>query len=155
MSDDKQDRLEAIADEILNLQLMFWVLRHRNKVEDTFDLTESEYAVLVHLVRTEMCTIGDLQKMLSVRPAQMSRIIRSLENKGTSGLISCEINPDDKRKVNVRATDAGKKAHAEYRKLRRAANIKLLERLDESEQEELKKVLSAYRRIMSVEMTQE
>ncbi len=159
MSSDKlntkesSDRLEDIAKEILNLQLMFWILRHRNKVDDPFDLTESEYAVLAHLAKTEVCTIGELQKLLAVRPAQMSRIIRSLENKEKSSLIKCEINPTDKRKVNVQATDSGKKAYTECMKLRLAANLKLLEHLEESEQKELKKVLSAYRRIMSAEMS--
>jgi CRISPR system Cascade subunit CasE len=44
--------------------------------------------------------VGDIQRLLGVLPAQMSRIIRSLENRDRP-LIACHINPRDKRKVDV------------------------------------------------------
>ncbi len=149
LSKDERKRLEGIAEEILQLQFMFWKMRHLNRIDDPYDLSESEYATLDALSKSSHCTVGELQKILDVRPAQMSRIIRSLENKGGTKLIECSINPEDKRKIDVSITDAGKTAHDEYRRRRLYANLELLMRLDRSEQENLKKLLESYRKIIS------
>jgi len=149
LSKDERKRLEGIAEEILHLQFMFWKMRHLNRIDDPYDLSESEYATLDTLSQNPHCTVGELQKMLDVRAAQMSRIIRSLEDKGGAKLVECSINPEDKRKIDVTITSAGKKAYDEYRRRRLYANLELLMRLDRPEQENLKRLLESYRKIIS------
>jgi DNA-binding MarR family transcriptional regulator len=148
LSADQGSRLEAIAEDIFKLHFMFWALRHRNRVEDPYDLTEPEFFTLETLYEKGLCTVGELQQVLDVRPAQMSRIVRSLEGKAKP-LIGCSINPQDKRKINVMISEIGKKARDEYKRRRVEANMELLGGMSEAEQEEVWKLLKRYREIMS------
>ena len=84
--------------------------------------------------------VGDIQRLLGVLPAQMSRIIRSLESRDRP-LITCQINPRDKRKVDVGMTQAGEKALEEYQASRTDRLVKLLRDLPEDEQENLNRLI--------------
>ncbi len=80
--------------------------------------------------------VGDIQRLLGVLPAQMSRVIRSLEARDRP-LIVCRINPHDKRKIDVCLTAAGDKALTEYREYRVRAIADLLRRLPEDDLEDV------------------
>jgi len=149
LSSDERDRLEQIAREMFSLNLLFWAMRRRNRVEDPYELTEPEFVVLDTLAERGICTVGELQQILDVRPAQMSRIIRTLESKAEKPLINCAINAQDKRRINVTVTDLGRKAHEEYRRRRLQANIDLLTGLSEAEQMEVIRLLHRFRQLMS------
>ena len=56
--------------------------------------------------RNEPLFVGNIQRRLGIHAAQMSRIIRKLEN-ASPPLIECQICPSDKRKILVTRTDAG------------------------------------------------
>ena len=88
--------------------------------------------------------VGDIQRLLGVLPAQMSRIIRSLENRPTA-LIACRINPHDKRKIDVDMTEAGEKALLDYQALRVRRIVELLQDLPEEDQEDLVRLLDKIR----------
>jgi DNA-binding MarR family transcriptional regulator len=149
LNTDGREQLEALAQEMFNLHYLFWAIRHRNRVDDPYDLTEPEFVTLDTLVKKNTCTVGEIQQVLDVRPAQMSRIIRALENKSEKKLLHCAINPQDKRRINVTITDLGKKAHEEYRKRRIHSNMELLSGLCDSEQAEVMKLVHRFRHIMS------
>ena len=100
------------------------------------DLKELEFLTLAILRQHRTMIVGDIQRILGVLPAQMSRIIRSLEDRATP-LIGCQINPHDKRKVDVHLTEAGERALAEYISPRVSALSELLARLSEDEREAL------------------
>jgi len=134
---------------MFNMHFLFWAMRHRNRVDDPYDLTEPEFVTLDTLAQRELCTVGELQHVLDVRPAQMSRIIRSLEQKAEKPMIVCAINAQDKRRINVSITDLGRKAHEEYRKRRLLANMELLTGTSEAEQTEIIKLLDRFHQIMS------
>jgi DNA-binding MarR family transcriptional regulator len=85
--------------------------------------------------------VGDIQRLLGVLPAQMSRIIRRLEADRQNPLIACRINPHDKRKIDVSLTDAGTKALAEYESMRVERIAEMLNELGEVEQESLQQLL--------------
>jgi DNA-binding MarR family transcriptional regulator len=85
--------------------------------------------------------VGDIQRLLGVLPAQMSRIIRRLEADRQNPLIACRINPHDKRKIDVSLTDAGVKALAEYESMRVERIAEMLNELGEREQESLQQLL--------------
>ncbi|MCH7991698.1 MAG: MarR family transcriptional regulator, partial [Gemmatimonadetes bacterium] len=59
------------------------------------------------LTKTEVVTVGELQKSIGILPAQMSRLLRGLEDKSGTGLVASSINPQDRRKVDVTITDDG------------------------------------------------
>lgn len=142
-------KLDRIAGQIFRLMIMFWVLRHKNRTTDPYDMTEAEFIALDTLTRQGTCTVGQLQKVLDVQPAQMSRIIRSLESKGSRGAVSCALNPKDKRRIDVSITAAGRRVLNDYRNRRLQASKRLLVDLTNNEQDELVKLLDRFDAIMS------
>jgi DNA-binding MarR family transcriptional regulator len=88
--------------------------------------------------------VGDIQKVLGVLPAQMSRIIRSLEDRDRP-LIACHINPRDKRKVDVQMTAAGEKALQEYQAARVNRIAATLKDLPEDSLEDIGRLLDKLR----------
>ncbi len=100
------------------------------------DLKDIEFLALTILSGHGTMIVGDIQRLLGVLPAQMSRIIRSLEARERP-LIACRINPSDKRKIDVCLTAAGEKALADYREQRVRAIADLLRRLPEEDLEDV------------------
>ena len=77
--------------------------------------------------------------MLGVLPAQMSRVIRSLEDRDRP-LIACRINPHDKRKIDVTMTPAGVRAFHEHQAARVNAITRVLARMPEEDLEDLQRM---------------
>ena len=92
------------------------------------DLKEVEFLTLSILQEHQPMIVGDIQRILGVLPAQMSRIIRALENRDRP-LISCRINALDKRKIDVGLTAGGEKALNEYLQVRVGVIAELLTKL--------------------------
>jgi DNA-binding MarR family transcriptional regulator len=128
-------RVEEVAHSLFEAvtRICLSALRGRRKGGD---LKEVEFLTLSLLQAHRTMIVGDIQRMLGVLPAQMSRIIRSLENRDRP-LLSCRINSRDKRKVDVGLTAAGEKALLEYQGVRVGRIVALLRNLPEDEQEEL------------------
>ncbi|RME41686.1 MAG: MarR family transcriptional regulator [Planctomycetota bacterium] len=112
-----KETLDKMASEIFDLYLLIAIARSRRPVGQD-DLSESEFVTLDVLSKEEPLTIGQIQKRVGVLPAQMSRIIRALEEQSGRGYVECRINPKDRRRVDVYLTAAGRKAHADYRATR-------------------------------------
>ena len=104
------------------------------------DLKEIEFLTLTILSNHGTMIVGDIQRLLGVLPAQMSRIIRSLENRERP-LIECHINSRDKRKIDVCLTAAGDKALADYRECRVRAISDLLGKLPEDDLDDVHRLL--------------
>ncbi len=104
------------------------------------DLKEDEILTLSILHQHETMIVGDIQRQLGVLPAQMSRIIRSLEDR-VQPLIVCRINPQDKRKIDVALTPAGVHAHQDHQAGRVQAVAGLLSRLPEEDLDDLQRLL--------------
>src|SRR5438105_10831412 len=128
-------RLEDTARDLFEVvtQLGLTALRGRKR---TGDLKEVEFLTLAILHAHGTMIVGEIQRLLGVLPAQMSRIVRALEARERP-LISCQINPRDKRKVDVCITPAGEKALLEYEALRTDRLIELLRHLPEEERVDL------------------
>ena len=95
-------------------------------------IKEMEFLTLAILQDRQTMIVGDIQRILGILPAQMSRIIRSLEDRDPA-LIACQINHQDKRKVDVHLTPAGERVLADYEAPRVAALADLLARLSDDE----------------------
>jgi DNA-binding MarR family transcriptional regulator len=128
-------RVEELAQDLFEVltQVCLATLRGRRRAGD---LKELEYLTLSILQAHQPMIVGDIQRLLGVLPAQMSRIIRSLEARDLP-LIACQINPQDKRKVDVTLTAGGDKALADYQEARVSRLSERLRSLAEEDQEEL------------------
>lgn len=98
MSEENQgEELYNLLAELINQKINRTVL----------DSIRGEYGVLRHLVDVEdKISAGMLTERLHVVPGRMTDILNSLEKKG---LIKRYRDEEDKRRVNVRITAAGKK----------------------------------------------
>ncbi len=112
MPDDKKS-LGAMVTEIFDLYRLIAAARSR-RPSGSDDLSETEFITLDLLAKAESLTIGEVQKRIGVVPAQMSRIVRSLEEQGGRGYVECKINPSDRRRVDVSLTEIGRAAHRKF-----------------------------------------
>jgi len=132
-------RLDEVAQCLFGAITQFCLTAPRAR-RRAGDLKEVEYLTLALLQQNQSMIVGEIQRILGVLPAQMSRIIRSLEDRERP-LIACRINPHDKRKIDVCLTPPGEKALHDYRIPRIRAIADLLGRLSEEELEELSRLL--------------
>ena len=141
--------LQEFVDEVFEISKGVWAAQSKAKGRDQAEISETEFLALDLLVKEQPQNVGDLQRKIGVLPAQMSRVIRSLESKGEKALIKCAINPEDKRKIDVELTDAGRAAHGAYRRTKLGSIQKMLECLSEADRNEFMRILrlitSSYR----------
>jgi DNA-binding MarR family transcriptional regulator len=131
--------VEHISQELFEVVTQVCLAAPRGR-KRAGDLKEIEFLTLSILQEHGTMIVGDIQRLLGVLPAQMSRIIRSLETRD-SPMISCRINPQDKRKINVCLTPAGEKALREYQAVRVRRLVEILRDLPEEDQEDLDRLL--------------
>lgn len=141
--------LKEFAEEMFELSKEFWAAQSRAKGRSHTEISETEFVALDILAKAETTlTVGDIQRRIGVLPAQMSRIIRSLENKTEHPLILCKINTSDKRKVDVELTPAGRQVYQAYRQTKLGATEKLLTALSDKDRAELMRLLRLIRDLM-------
>ncbi|HSW45681.1 MAG TPA: MarR family transcriptional regulator [Phycisphaerae bacterium] len=140
------EQLQAFANEVFELSKESWLAQSRTQGKAHLDLTETEFLALDILSKAERTyTVGEIQRQIGVLPAQMSRIIRSLESKGGKPLVRCAINAEDKRKIDVDLTAVGQEAHHVYREAKLGAIQKSLESLSEHDRDEFMRILRQIR----------
>jgi DNA-binding MarR family transcriptional regulator len=132
-------RLEDLAHNLLGVITHFCLASPRGRRRGG-NLKEVEYLTLAILQQHETRIVGDIQRLLGILPAQMSRIIRSLEDRERP-LIACRINPTDKRKIDVCLTPAGEKALLDYQAQNVHALCGLLRHLSDEERDDLNRLL--------------
>ena len=137
--------IDAMAEEVLTLSQLSAVARTR-KSAATAELSEPEFMALDAVLREGTITVGDVQRRIGVLPAQMSRILRSLE-KHSSGkaLVESRINPDDRRRVDVTITAAGRSVHASYRRGRLSFICDFLANLEAGDRVTFMKIVRDFR----------
>jgi DNA-binding MarR family transcriptional regulator len=132
-------RLEEIAQDLFEVMTQLALSTHSHQRRG-LNLKEFEFLTLSVLHTHQPMTVGNIQRLLGVLPAQMSRIIRSLENRQPA-LIECQINARDKRKVDVRLTAAGEAALAAYQEARVRRLADLLRRIPDDEHEDMARLV--------------
>jgi DNA-binding MarR family transcriptional regulator len=140
--------------EIFELYRLVAIARSR-RPSTPDDLSEAEFLALDSLAKEEALTIGDVQKRIGVLPAQMSRIIRALEEQGGRGYVECSINPKDRRRVDVSLTSAGKAAHERYRSIRLRSMYEALAVLSAEDRAYFMRILRQIRAAFIQQATQE
>lgn len=132
--------LAEMAEEIFALTVMAWRQRLLSRRQSESDeLSETQFLTLDNLIRHKTQTVGELQRAIGVLPAQMSRIIRSLEN-FEKPLIRCELNQTDKRKIDVTLTPAGRKMYEDFRSGRLSSTIEVLTHLPDHDRQEFVRI---------------
>jgi DNA-binding MarR family transcriptional regulator len=139
-------RIEELAQELFEVFTHLCLATPRGR-RRTDDLKEAEFLTLAILQDRGTMIVGDIQRQLGVLPAQMSRIIRALENRPTP-LISCQINAQDKRKIDVGLTEVGAKALLNYQAARVQRIAELLHDLPEEDQDDLIRLLEKLRALL-------
>ena len=134
------NRVEDLAHELFDVvtQICLSTLRGRRR---SGDLKEVEFLTLSLLQGNQTMIVGDIQRVLGILPAQMSRNIRSLENRANP-LIECRINPRDKRKIDVCLTPQGEQSLGEYQGVRVGRIIDRLHTMPEEDQDDMMRVLN-------------
>lgn len=145
-------QLREFVEEVFQLSTDVWAAQSKGKQSHEAEISETEFLTLDLLAKSAPLTVGEIQRRIGVLPAQMSRVIRSLENKGDQPLVSCSINPQDKRKIDVVLTPAGRKAHQAYRERKLGSIQKMLAGLSENDRNELMRILRLIRDMMRKDM---
>jgi DNA-binding MarR family transcriptional regulator len=132
-------RLEDLAQDLFEVvtHICLSTLRGRRR---SGDLKEVEFLTLSLLHSHGTMIVGDIQRLLGILPAQMSRIIRSLEHRNPP-YIECRINPRDKRKIDVALTPDGDKALLDYQETRIGRLVERLQHLGDDDHEDIVRVL--------------
>jgi len=118
-----------LAEAIFTVSKHSWAESSRQ----TSVITESEFLALEYLCEVGTTSVGEIQHHINVVPAQMSRLLRRLE---AEKLVTTAINLDDRRKVDVTISNAGRAVRDEYRKAKLAPIIAALDRLTTEERSE-------------------
>ena len=132
-------KLDELAHHLFDVVTRFCLAVPRGR-RRTGDLKEIEFLTLSLLHKREKLIVGDIQRQLGVLPAQMSRIIRALETRERP-LIACQINAQDKRKIDVALTPAGRSAFLDYQSERVRTIGSLLAGLSPADLDELHRLV--------------
>jgi DNA-binding MarR family transcriptional regulator len=143
--------IEDLAQRLIEVTALLGLAFPRGRRRNG-DLKEVEFLTLSILRQRETLIVGEIQRQLGVLPAQMSRIIRSLEDRERP-LIACRINPRDKRKIDVALTPAGAKAFEEHHAARIQAVASLLSRLPEEDLDDLQRLLEKFQELIQTAPT--
>jgi len=141
-------QLMEMANEIVELGNLAVLARARAKAKGddvAQHLSETEFLTLDCLVKHGGQTVGDVQKSIGVLPAQMSRIIRALEQKSGGPYVQCSINPEDRRRVDVVLTDYGKAGYDAYRNARLALTTEVLAGMAPEDRDQFIRILRLIR----------
>jgi DNA-binding MarR family transcriptional regulator len=108
------------------------------------ELSDGQSSVLFFLVREGPHTLGALSEFERVTPPSMNRTVNGLVD---AGYVERESDPDDGRKVVLRATEAGRTVVEETRRRRDAWLFLRLDELSRSEHELLSDAAVLLRKI--------
>lgn len=122
----REQTIRQLALQMFEMAKRTWLESQREKMKGGFDLSESEFLTLDALEEVTSLSVGDLRRRVAVLPAQMSRIIKALEQRYDEKLVLCAINPKDKRKIDVSITPKGRRAVAAYRRAKIMTSVEAL-----------------------------
>lgn len=127
----REQTIRDMALFVFELTKRTWFESQREKLKGGYDLSESEYLALAALENVTSLSVGELRKHVGVLPAQMSRILKALEQRYDEKLVLCSINSKDKRKIDVSITPRGRRAVEAYRQAKIKASIAAFEALSD------------------------
>jgi DNA-binding MarR family transcriptional regulator len=139
---DREQTIRDLARRVFEMTVHTWLSTQREKLKGGYDLSESEFLALDALEDGETLTVGDLRRRVGVLPAQMSRILKALEQRYDEKLVVCSINPRDKRKIDVAITPRGRRAVEAYRRAKIMATVEAIRSLSDRDLAALLRLLN-------------
>ena len=125
----REETIRELALAMFELTKRTWFESQREKFRGGYDLSESEFLALDAIEDVRSLSVGELRRHVGVLPAQMSRVLKALEQRYDEKLVLCTINPQDKRKIDVSITPKGRRAVESYRRAKITTSIGALESL--------------------------
>ena len=124
-------------DTVGKLVSNFWKISR--VLRDTYDGRGSQRRVLTVLLKSgDVITQSALTERLDIQPGSASEVLAKLE---AAGLIQRTANDKDRRTINISLTENGRVAAQEAYAKRDKVRHELMSNLNETEQEELLKLL--------------
>ena len=151
---DSPQTMDTMVEEIFDLYQVIAAFRSRQPAGPD-DLSETEFLTLNTLTREQPLTIGEIQKKVGVVPAQMSRIVRALEEQGGRGYVECRINPQDRRRIDVYLTEAGQKSYDAFRAIRLSSMYKILDILPSEDRSQFMRILRKIRNAFVITLNEQ
>ena len=139
---DREQTIRDLARRVFEMTVHTWLSTQREKLKGGYDLSESEFLALDALEDGETLTVGDLRRRVGVLPAQMSRILKALEQRYDEKLVVCSINPRDQRKIDVAITPRGRRAVEAYRRAKIMATVEAIRSLSDRDLAALLRLLN-------------
>ena len=139
---DRNEAIQQLAFQMFDLTRRTWYESQREKLKGGYDLSESEFLALDALEDAESMSVGELRKHVGVLPAQMSRVLKALEQRYDEKLVICSINPQDKRKIDVSIAPKGRRAVGAYRRSKFKASVDALNSLTDRDLANLSAILT-------------
>ncbi len=137
----REQSVRRLALRIFDITKRTWLQSQREKLKGGYDLSESEFLALDVLEAVDSLSVGELRRHVGVLPAQMSRVIKALEQRYDEKLVVSSINAKDKRKIDVSITPKGRRAVGAYRRAKIAASVKALRSLSDRDLAALLRIL--------------
>jgi len=132
----------AVAEALLELTQTLWEMQYAQR-RNAQPLTARDFLTLSAL-REASLHVGDIGKRLRVLPAQMSRIVDRLESGFDEPLISCHIDEEDRRRIKVTLTPAGRRM---LDVLRRSKLIPIRKAVNELDDQACRHLLSVIKQV--------
>jgi len=137
--------LESETELAARLRLAVTRLSRRLRQQVAGGVTPSQVSALATVERLGSPTLGELAGSEQVRPPSMTRIVVGLE---AAGLVTRQIDTDDRRVARVTLTAEGRRVLQRSRSLRTAFVARRLRRLSEPERESLGELVRLLERLV-------
>ena len=138
---NREQSVRQLALRIFDITKRTWLQSQREKLKGGYDLSESEFLALDALEAVDSLSVGELRRRVGVLPAQMSRVIKALEQRYDEKLVVSSINAKDKRKIDVSITPKGRRAVGAYRRAKVTASVEALHSLSDRDLAALLRIL--------------
>lgn len=142
----KMDKFDSQQDKAL-LNVMYtgaWLTANFNQVLKPFDLSDQQYNVLRILrgQKGKAINLGDIQERMLHKMSNATRLVEKLKQKGLVERVRCENN---RRKVEISITPAGKQLLIDVDSLVKSNEQAFMSKLSNEQAKQLSELLELIR----------
>lgn len=125
-----------LAEEFLQYTHQFQKGHHQKRIDG---IMRGETFVVVYIARKGRCVLpSEISTEMNISSARIAAALNSLEKKG---LITRQIDVDDRRRILVDLTPSGKELAERHRQTALNTTIRMLESLGEKDAKELVRIM--------------
>lgn len=125
-----------LAEEFLQYTHQFQKGHHQKRIDG---IMRGETFVVIYIARKGRCVLpSEISTEMNISSARIAATLNSLDKKG---LITRQIDVDDRRRILVDLTPAGKELAERHRQTALSTTIRMLESLGEKDARELVRIM--------------